>query len=122
MSMYTVIHVDHIPATDHEAERIRAAFTRLAERFDFPGDLDIDVWRDAKGRFGAIRLGAYAHAFQIDDLDSVARVISRLIPEHDVHTTEEGLHDEYWGERATYRAGRKTSQGVKEWVDLPTSD
>lgn len=115
MSMDTIITVDRLPESDTEAERIAAQLHRLAEAFDLP-DPDISVWVDNSGTLGDIRLGCYHHSYQIEGLATLARILSRLIPD-EVRVEEEGLHDDFWAETHTYRAGRRIRSGTKEWVE-----
>lgn len=69
-----------------------------------------------------MRIGCYSHGYQLDRLDTLARSISRLIPGRDVRVEQEGLHDDYWAEVATYCSGRKTNHGAKEWVEHPVAE
>lgn len=114
--METTITIDYQPDDQAEADRIAGWIERLAKRFDV-WEPDIDV-RTAEGRVpGGVYLGSYAHKWQIDRLDALARILSRLLTGHDVQVTEEGDDDGYWGERSTYNSGRRTSTGHRDWVD-----
>ncbi len=120
MSMDTTITVDYLPTDQAEAERIGDALERLAERFDL-WEPDVSAWVSDDGNLGAVYLGSYGHKCQIDRLDTLARIVSRLIP-GEVRVQEEGWHDDHWAETATYRAGRKIRTGSKEWVETDVQE
>lgn len=121
MSMDTTITIDHTPADQAEADRITGWLTELAQRHEI-WEPDVRVYT-AQGRCsGIVQLASYNHAYQVETLDTVARIISRLIPGCDVRVEEEGLHDDYWGQCATYRSGRMVRTGRKEWVEYDTTD
>ena len=115
--MDTTITVDYEPIDQAEADRIEGWLRDLAGRYDL-WEPDVNV-RPASGRYsGVISLGSYAHKYEIDRLDTLARVLSRLLPGHDVSVEEEGDSDYgLWGERSTYNSGRLTRIGQREWVD-----
>jgi hypothetical protein len=116
MSMDTTITIDHVPADQAEADRIAGWFELLAERFEL-WEPDVSVWVSDDRTPGRVYLASYGHKYEIDRLDTLARIVSRLIPGCDVRVEEEGLHDDYWAETATYRSGRMVRTGRKEWVE-----
>ena len=116
MSMDTMITVDHVPVDQAEADRIAGWLGSLAERYEFFQPEIGAEWRSEKF-LGHVYLASYDHKYQIDGLDTLARVLSRLIPGSDVDVEDEGFHDGHWAERATYRSGRKVRSGSKQWVD-----
>jgi hypothetical protein len=121
MSMDTIISVDHIPTDRAEAERIAGALARLAAAFELSTP-DISVWGTPDRSDGRVYLGCYHHEYELDGLDTLARIISRLLPGRDVRVEEEGHHDDYWARTATYRSGRCTRTGTKEWVEHDTGE
>lgn len=120
MSMDTTIDIDYQPADQDEANRIAAALERLAEQFEI-WEPDISVWVSTDRTLGRVSLGSYGHKYSNDRIDTLARILSRLIP-GDVRVEEEGWHDDYWAETATYRAGRKTRSGCKQWVETEVQE
>lgn len=121
MSMDTTINVDHTPVDQAEVDRITGWLTELAQRYEL-SEPDVRVHTAQGGCSGIVQLASYNHKYQIENLDTVARIISRLIPGRDVRVEEEGLHDDYWGECATYRSGRMIRTGRKQWVEHDTID
>lgn len=121
MSMDTMIAVDHVPVDQEEAERIAGWLEELAERYElFQPEIGVECRRE---RFlGHVYLANYDHKYQIEDLDTLARVLSRVMPGYDVDVEEEGFHDGHWAERATYRSGRKVRTGSKQWVDTDVDE
>lgn len=115
MSTDTTITVDYLPRSQEEQERIAKCLGRLAERFGL-WDADVNVWVSEDRRTGCVLLGSYGHKYRPDHLDTLARVLSRLMPA-DVRVEEEGDDDGNWGDTATYRAGRMIRSGIKEWVE-----
>lgn len=120
MSMDTIISVDYGPADEAEADRIAAALTRLAERFELDAP-DVDVWVSEDRSRGWVSFASYGHKYPYERIDAFARVVSRLIP-GDVRMEEEGWPDGYWSATATYRAGRKVRAGHKEWVEADVQE
>lgn len=121
MSMDTMIAVDHVPLDEDEAERIARWLEELAERYEFFGP-EIGVECRSDKFLGHVYLADYGHKYQIERLDTLARVLSRLMPGYDVDVEEGGFHDGHWAERATYRSGRKVRTGSKQWVDTDVDE
>ncbi|WP_162903827.1 hypothetical protein [Leucobacter sp. wl10] len=121
MSMDTTITVNHVPVDQEEAARIARWLDELAERYEF-FQPEIGVECRNEQFLGHVFLANYDHKYQIDGLDTLARVLSRLLPGCDVDVEEEGFHDGHWAERATYRSGRKLRSSSKQWVDTDVNE
>lgn len=98
-SIDTIITAEYLPADQEEAERIAAWLERLAERFEL-WDPNVSVRVPSSCTPGRVRLGSYGHEYTYDGLDTLARVLSRLLP-GEIRVEEKGWHDDLWGETAT---------------------